>query len=555
LAAKDYAGLEKQARKLDDAVAEVKARADLAREQVYRAMEDAAPPTFGKVLGRFYNHPRSQQASLDLSALGRQGWKLALSHPQVAAKAFAEQLKALKSPTDAAKARNEVMARPNAKFYRMAKWDTGASVASFAEEQHLNSAYPGWRKYNPFAASDRAFGTFLLRQRADVFDLLWSRTQNKTEENAQALIMMINVSSGRGLTGNRSVEQAAATFAQILYSPRNASAAIEYLALRPLYSGGDAQVKGLILQEYLRTAAVFVIGVAILKTAGAQINTEDRDATDYLRLKVGNRYIDLTSQLGQVVTLIERIRTGEKTSLSGRTVNMREDEFGVPPAFNEVLTFVRNKFHPVLGVAANLIDGKAVGKPEYNWMDALWSLYVPLGMQSATTAAQEGLTPDDAVLTLEALGAGVTDYRVPEKRKREPGFGKYLPANPDKTVLKVDAELKRLGVGIPKLADAMPVGEETLTFTPEVRTRLERKIGLGVMRAVHDALYLPGKDGKPNALQQMPDAAKTRALRGLISARKSQIVNTDPWVAAEKAKMKARQAEALQKAMTAPPSK
>ncbi|HUT60719.1 MAG TPA: hypothetical protein VNA25_22975, partial [Phycisphaerae bacterium] len=158
-------------------------KVDAARKKVRAEVDKIARanrPTWKKALGvpvEVARAIKSIWASIDFSALGRQGGWLAASHPIKAARAQARSFRAALSDKEAFAIMEGISLRPNAKsgLYERAGLElTDISGAIVSREEMYQST---WAEHIPIVkygvkASERAYVSQLNQQRADVFDAM-----------------------------------------------------------------------------------------------------------------------------------------------------------------------------------------------------------------------------------------------------------------------------------------------------------------------------------------------------------------------------------------------
>lgn len=388
-----------------------KARATVLRKELETQIEARRPKTKLEKISNIAGAPRSLASSVDISAPGRQGWLLALAHPQHAVKAFGHQVRALLSEDYAAKVANNLKARQNyANYEHDGLYLAELSAApNKAEEAFKSRLFAGWMKYNPVRASERAYTTYLNVVRADAYDTMVKALPGATDAERKAIANWVNVASGRGGIEARSATgKAMEAAAGILFSPRYQASRMQVLAGQPLY-GGSLRTRALIAGEYGKVFGAVGTMLGIAKAAGAEVST-DSTSSDFLKIKIGDSRIDLMAGLQQYIVLGSRTLSQQKTTIDGDTRQ-------APPGMGE--KFVRSKANPTAGL---LYDATLGGRKNYlgeqlSWKDTLNML--PMSPKELVEGlVEDGWGREDAIGLLNFLGIGVQTYKTNPKRDR-----------------------------------------------------------------------------------------------------------------------------------------
>ncbi len=428
-------------------VALMKVKAEFAKRQFEAEMAQRHPVR--KIFGagaEAANLARAYLTSLDFSALLRQSGFIALGNPVRAARSVPGALRAFVSDENALLAAQEVMNRPNARLYAKYKLeltDPGAVSISKMEEIFMSR----WLERVPKAlagglvrGSGRAFTATLNRIRADSFDAMAAslgRSRVLTDAEGEAIANFINVATGRGHIGRA---QAAATgLNTVFFAPRLVASRFNLLALQPLY-GGTARTRLLILQEYARflmgVSVVFGLAAAYIAAFGDDddepLVTLDPRSSNFLKIKLGNTFIDPMTGLSQVTTFLSRVLTGETVTGDGDLRPLRDayrlsdfysDEplppvaYGGQTALTVTANFARSKLAPVPGQIATVAIGKDYDNEIPTVGSVVYSSVVPISFQDINgTMTDNGLPTGAGVMLLSLLGMGV-QYRKPDPER------------------------------------------------------------------------------------------------------------------------------------------
>ena len=244
-----------------------------------------------------FNTPRALQASLDLSAAGRQGIIFSVSHPIASMKSMGRSVRAALSKSyadDIERVTRKTGWGQLAEKFGVHISPTGFSAKLAAKEEvymsRIAESIPlGVGKL--VAASERAFATFLNQQRREVFILQakkWIRRGITPTTNPKAFsdyAKFVNHATGRG-----SLEQmkpgALTALNAIFYSPRFQVSRVQVIG--DLISPKTTMVARKVIARDL--AEFYATGMGIMgmsKAGGAEVEMNWR-SSDFGKIKVGN---------------------------------------------------------------------------------------------------------------------------------------------------------------------------------------------------------------------------------------------------------------------------
>lgn len=453
IAAGDFAARPRMPRALNDANQQAmfeldKAKEDFLRHQFEDNLRRRSPlaKAWGTV-GDTFNLARAVMTSLDLSAILRQGGFIAYGHPLRALSSIGPSLKAFVREADEHKVNNEITNRRNAPLYKkygLQLTGIGAGPLTQIEEAYASrwlSKLPWWTGAGLVRGSGRAYVSFLNKLRADSFDALaatLARGTTLTDAEGKAIANYINVATGRGKAlGGENAAQALNT---VFFAPRLVASRFQLLAAQPLY-GGTARTRKLIVQEYARFAigASAVIALAAFALGAGSDDDEkpliglDPRSSDFLKIRVGDTYIDPMAGLAQVSTFLAREATGETVTGAGKVKPLRTDytltdlrralgaaipphkmakdgglPFGAGNAADVLGRFLRTKLAPVPGAIVNTLAGSDVIGNTITPAESAQQMVTPMTFQNIADIMEEhGIPKGTAIEVLGLLGMGV----------------------------------------------------------------------------------------------------------------------------------------------------
>ncbi len=379
---------------------------------------NALQKVFGAV-GEVANTSRSIITSFDVSAPFRQGIVTFLAHPRIGTRAMRDMFRALRSEKKRHAIDAALRDRPNAALYKSSGLELTERGVSLSK---MEEAYQSrWADKIPgVGASERAFSTYLNVLRADAFDaLVASLGQGEvTKVEARLLAHYVNAATGRGTLGRN--DSVLAGLATVFFSPRLVISRFQLLLGEPLWRPqwkGSFRARKLIAKEYGR----FLLGAAVVIGLGLMLGADfekDPRSTNFGKLKFGKTRLDPFGGLLQVITLIARIVTGKRKTLSGDIVNTwGEVPYGQANTAGIIGRFFRSKLSPAAGAALNAVTGTDYIGKAVTPTSIASNLTVPMSFREIKEAMQaEGATKGAALGILNLLGMGLSSYDHPKIR-------------------------------------------------------------------------------------------------------------------------------------------
>jgi peptidoglycan hydrolase-like protein with peptidoglycan-binding domain len=367
LEAGDFAQKPKKQTELDDEGLTLKHNLDRAiyRYKEARLKDQLARRSwlqkFGGGIAEISNFMRSIKASMDVSAVFRQGLFTVVSHPIVGAKALPAMFKAFKNDKYRFQVEQDILSRKNYKLYQDAGLeltDIGTDLTVMEETfmSRLAEKIPG------VAGSQRAYTTFLNKIRVDTFDLLIKnlvKSEGKhTAEEAKAIATLINESTGRGKVGLK--PNTLAGLNTIFFAPRLVASRFQMLAGHSMWHGTKASRK-LIAKEYGRFLSGMALVYLLAQLADVDIEWDPR-SSDFGKIKIGDTRLDPLGGFSQVIVFLSRVSSGKTKTLSGNVKPIRGDNvpYGSGNTADIIGRFIRTKLAPAIGVSIDVLSGKDV---------------------------------------------------------------------------------------------------------------------------------------------------------------------------------------------------
>ena len=380
----------------------------------------------GKLVVEAGGVSRSIKASMDNSALLRQGWKTLWTNPgywtRNAIKSFADIGKTIggKNVIDEVKA--DIFSRP---YYDKMK-TADLAVATIEEEfpSALPEKIPGVGRI--YKAGQDAYTAFLYRQRADIFGKyleIAERSGVDTDDKMQlrSIGKLVNSLTGRGALGV--LEPAADVVNNVFFSPRLLKSNIDVLTAHI----ADPKVSAFAKKQAAANLVKIISGTAaILLVAGAaapgSVEWDPRSA-DFGKIKIGNTRFDVTGGMGSLTTLVARqMANSTKSSTTGVVKELGTGEYGAATRLSLFYNFFENKLAPLPSAVKNLLKQRDFEGKRPTVISTARDLVVPI----IVTNYQELKDDPDSADTLlamiaEGLGVSTSTYSQAVDWSESPG--------------------------------------------------------------------------------------------------------------------------------------
>jgi len=354
---------------------------------------------------------RSLKASMDNSALFRQGWKTLWTNPGIWTKNAIKSFADIGRTIGGKNIMNEVKADIFSRSYydKMKKADL--AVATIEEEfpSALPEKIPAIGRI--YKASQDAYTAFLYRQRADVFGKyleIAERSGIDTDDITQlkSIGKLVNSLTGRGALGV--FEPAAKIVNSAFFSPRLLKSHIDVLTAHL----GDPKVSAFAKKQAAVNLVKIVSGTAaILVIAGAvspgSVDWDPRSA-DFGKIKIKNTRFDVSGGMASVITLAARqITNSTKSSTTGLVKELGTGEFGASTRLSVAYNFFENKLSPMYSAIKNLLKARDFEGKRPTPISTLKDLFVPIIITNYKELKDDPESAD-MLLAMIAEGLGIS---------------------------------------------------------------------------------------------------------------------------------------------------
>lgn len=367
---------------------------------------------------------KSLKASLDNSAIFRQGWKTLMTNPGIWWKNTLQSFKNLvqsfggKAVIDELNA--DIVSRPNYELMQKAKLAVGTIEETFPT--HLPEKIPGVKKF--YKASEDAFTAFVHKIRADVFDRYIEMAKNSGVDltdpaELRAIGKLVNSLTGRGNLG--SLEPAANVINNVFFSPRALKSHIDTLLLHPLLKSGTGssfarKQAAINLVKIIAGTAGVLATASVLKPGSVE---KDPRSADFGKIKIGHTRFDMTGGMSSVVTLAARLLSqSTKASTSGKITKLNSGKFGAQSGTDVVYNFFENKLSPISSVVKDMLEGHDFDGNKPTILGEANNLLTPLPITNYIELKNDPKSaPKLLAIIADALGISTNTYGATKKKK------------------------------------------------------------------------------------------------------------------------------------------
>jgi len=367
---------------------------------------------------------KSLVASLDNSALLRQGWKTLFTHPGTwaknSAKTFSDFVKAVGGKNAINEVRADIMSRPNSINGMYKKM--GVDVFGIREEAFPTSL-PGKIPVagRLFKGSEAAYTGFQQRTRADLADKYLEIAQASgvdltSKKELKAIGKLVNSLTSRGDLG-RVGERASSVLNNVFFSPRLLKSNIDVLTGHQFQSGVTPFVRKRAARNLLQIA---LGSAAALKLASEVTNGKvewDPRSSNFGKVRIGDTRFDLSGGIASIATLGARVATASsKSSTTGEVKRLNTGEFGSQTSLDTIYNFFENKTSPALSVVGDYLKGETFQGEKPTLATTVKSLTLPLIIANYNEIKDDPRAADVLPsMIAESLGVSANTYSLESK--------------------------------------------------------------------------------------------------------------------------------------------
>lgn len=302
---------------------------------------------------------KALKASLDNSAIFRQGWKTLATNPVIwqrnARQSFVDIAKQLGNKDTLKEVSADIVSRPNFSKYQKMKLAIGNV------EEEFPTSLPGkvpllGRLYK---ASEGAYTGFLYRQRADIADKLLqvadkSGVDITDKAQLESMGKLINSLTGRGNLG-RFEGTAANSMNNLFFSARFLKSNLDTLTAHQFQKGVTPFVRKKAATNLVKVVAASAAIMSIanwLKPGSAELDPRSKN---FGKIKAGNTTFDVTGGIGSLATLAAQIAKQSTKSATTGVVTKLNSGYGSQTGMDVLNNFFENKLSPAASFVKDMI--------------------------------------------------------------------------------------------------------------------------------------------------------------------------------------------------------
>ncbi len=364
------------------------------------------------------------KASLDDSAIFRQGWKTLFTNPkqwaEEATNSFTNIYKVLSGKASAKELLDagiaHIQSMPLARdgtFDRMGL-DIGNLEESFPTS--LPEKIPGFGRL--YSASETAYKLFLYNMRAKIANQMVEKAVSSGVDmsiplQAKSIGTLVNSLTGRGNLG--SLERVGKQINTIFFSPKMLKSSFDFLTLH-----AADEMSGFARKQAAVNLAKVLSGITtILGTAYAldpkSVETDPRSA-DFGKIRVGDTRFDVSGGMSSLVTLAMReITQSSKSSTTHKVTPLNSGKFGSQTGMDVLVNFGENKLAPMAALMKDLVNQQTFEGTKPTVGGEAANLLLPLGLQNAWEVLHNP-NGANAAATIIADGLGISTNTYKRKK-------------------------------------------------------------------------------------------------------------------------------------------
>ncbi|KKN08421.1 hypothetical protein LCGC14_1056900, partial [marine sediment metagenome] len=395
--------------------------------QLIKALQAKGPlgPKIYRNVVDLLSLPKTALTILDHSFPGRQGIKLAPSHPVAWKDSFWQGLRAMRSKQvtqDLVVARatdsTPILVREGETVktipFGQLKEIIGVYEAPFGEAAKLSAREEAfisrWARLIPgVQLSERAFLTSGNEIRHSVVRglLIEANKGNIPIElkQAQALANLVNRASGRGTLGP--LNELAPVLNGLMFAPRYRVSSPEWAATILNFGNPKAQKEA--VKEIISFVGTGVGVLALLEISGlAKVNIDPTSA-DFGKGKIGKTRIDFWAHMQQMARAVAMLYEGERQTSTGERVSIGREEV----AYN----YFRSGLSPFAGLLEDVRTGRNIAGEEFEGTPSgirtqAFNRLVPLVWQDIVDGVREEGVRGGLISSLAIGGIGIQTYET-----------------------------------------------------------------------------------------------------------------------------------------------
>lgn len=371
---------------------------------------------------------KSLVSSMDISAGGRQLYKLIANNPVIwtktALKQFVDVAKELGGKDAKRAVAVDIITRPNLEMYRKMKLDV-LGITEEAFPSTLPEKIPGLGRL--YKASDSAYTNALHRARADLADKFLREAENAgidltDKYQLENIGHLVNSMTGRGNLGSR-LDKAAPALNNVFFSPRLFKSNIDFLTAHTFQGlTKQAPVASKFVRKKAAANLLRSVGLAasVLYTAEQMMPgsvEKDPRSSNFGKIKVGNTRFDVTGGMSSIATLATRIAMqSTKSGTTDVVSELNSGEFGSQTALDVLWQFAQGKASPVAGVGLDFLRGQTFTGEKPTVTGEIAKLITPITVANYNELRKDPNSANKLVTVIaDGLGFATNTYEYKDR--------------------------------------------------------------------------------------------------------------------------------------------
>lgn len=365
------------------------------------------------------------KASLDASAIGRQGFRTIFTNPKIWAENSARTISNMVRQLGRKAADNTIMdsvkadvySRDNARngSYKRMGLDIGTGEEAFPTT--LPEKIPLFNRL--YKASEVGYTGFLMRVRADIADKLIdvadrSGVDLTDDFQMRSIGKLINSLTGRGSLG--SFEKVGKPINNIFFSPKSMKAHFDFLTMHGAEKMSPFARKQAAI-NLLKVASGVAVILAIAKALKPDSVDYDARSADFGKVVAGDTSFDVSGGSSSMITLAARLlMSSTKSSTSGKVTKINTGKFGSQTSTDVFVNFLTNKLSPAASTVKTIANQRDFNGDKPTVLGELGNLFMPLPVSNLQELMAD---PNGANVILagiaDSLGISTNTYKRKKK--------------------------------------------------------------------------------------------------------------------------------------------
>lgn len=376
--------------------------------------EKSKPTTIIQKISNIAGQTKAIKASMDDSAVFRQGWKTMITNPGIwatnALKSISNIVRQFGGKNVMDEVNAEIVSRPNYERMIKAKLDVGTIEEAFPTT--LPEKIPLFGR--AYKASEVGFTAFVHQIRADVFDKYIEIAQKSgvdinDETQLKSIGNLVNSLTGRGSLGR--VEPVAGIVNNVFFSPRFLKSQFDVLTAHTFQKDVTPFVRktaAINLVKIIAAQAAIMTIANILQPKSAET---DPRSSDFGKIRVGSTRFDVSGGASSLITLAARLITlSSKSTVTGKINPINSGKFGAQTGTDVVYNFFENKLSPATSVIKDLLKGQTFQGTKPTVLNEAGNVLVPFPIQNLYTNSDPKAANLILIMMADAMGINASTY-------------------------------------------------------------------------------------------------------------------------------------------------